>query len=105
MPFDSTPSSEAQQETRPDPFTLEALIAWLEKQPPETDYNWMSGNDCLLCRYLKANDIHFINYKRMQDMESDSGWRVASAVNGPTTYGAALSRARVLLAARSGRER
>lgn len=36
---------------KPDPFTLEALIAWLRTRDPAEIYDSISSSDCLLCRY------------------------------------------------------
>lgn len=47
MPFDPTPI-----ETKPDVFSLEGLIAWLEKQPATLTYDYTSPRKCLLSRYL-----------------------------------------------------
>jgi len=40
--------------TKADPFSLETLIAWLEKQPLEGKYYFFSTHNCLLARYFKA---------------------------------------------------
>lgn len=54
MPFDGKTFAPAPAETKPDVFSLDGLIAWLEKQPPETEYNFKDTRDCLLCRYFRA---------------------------------------------------
>lgn len=75
------------------PFTLDALIAWLEKQPAEKTYNIFDASRCLfgqfgccepdhnkINRMFGIKDIHYI------------GWSY------PNTFGAALERARNLRA-------
>ena len=100
MPFDA-----GHDPQRPDPFSLEGLIAWLETQPPETKYDWMSWSlrfpdgGCLLLRYGAAvgdaHDMHNWFYKNQL-------MHVASAL--PWTYGAALDRARAALAGQKQKE-
>ena len=42
-------------EVKADPFSLESLIAWLEKQPAEGVYCYIDSGRCLLSRYFSAN--------------------------------------------------
>lgn len=80
--------------TQPDPFSLESLIAWLEKQNPVTPYDW---NDCRLClvgRYLTAHGLGDFDYFRFENGEL----RIAVAAEEPRTFGAALKRARAIAA-------
>lgn len=37
-----------------DIFSLEGLIAWLEKQPARMEYCYLDNGDCLLGRYFTA---------------------------------------------------
>lgn len=39
-------------EVKADPFTLENLIVWLEKQPPEKTYAYNCNGHCLLAQYF-----------------------------------------------------
>lgn len=93
MPLDST----NWPQTKPDVFSLEGLIAWLETQPPLTRYNYADCNGhCLIGQYLTAHGYGWGNgyYGSFLTVED----RVAIADNTRQTFGAALSRARALLA-------
>ena len=83
--------------------SLESVIAWLEEQAPEYHYDFMSNTSCLLAQFLKAK-----GYKKV----SMGGWGKGVADNTPvhftfeencvaagypSTFGAALERARSLL--------
>lgn len=114
MPLDETNWSQTETETKPDVFSLESLIAWLETQPPEKTYDWMGNacnGGCLLDHYLFAfgYPMHLPfgppdeNYQRLATLNGTMLHRrmdyiVAQAT--PHTYGDALSRARALLASR-----
>lgn len=50
MPFDQADY----QVPKPDVYSLDGLIAWLEKQPPETEYEWGNCQKCLIGTYLAA---------------------------------------------------
>lgn len=54
MPFDG---NEKQYETKPDVFSLEGLIAWLETQPADGAYDYLDGSNCALCQYLRARGL------------------------------------------------
>jgi hypothetical protein len=79
------------------PLTLEALISWLEKFPPEKTYDYMSVRWCLAARYNHS-------IKRKYEV-STTPWRTVSfddkleyiALVNPPTFGAALARARGML--------
>ncbi|MBR0868900.1 hypothetical protein JQ633_00910 [Bradyrhizobium tropiciagri] len=89
-------------ETKADPFTLESLIAWLETQPSNTEYDWINCDACLCGQYVRAitgNDFPsgvtiyahmFADHVEYGDVASERPW----------TFGAALDRARKALAAR-----
>lgn len=38
-------------ETKADPFSLDSLIAWLEKQPRRREYQWFDCRDCVMHHY------------------------------------------------------
>jgi hypothetical protein len=84
--------------TKPAVMSLAGLIAWLEQQPPETEYNWWNTNGCLVCNYLRAvtgtkrPSGQFL-FEKVFETPSDYG-KVAG--DEPWTYGAALERARAL---------
>lgn len=94
------PAWEAPVKAKPHPVSLEGLITWLEKQNPDTRYNYTSNSDCLLSRYFRScgylrvrcylDGFHYslIFFKNIPEemnyVAGDYGW----------TYGAALDRAR-----------
>jgi hypothetical protein len=41
-------------EVKTDPFTLDSLIAWLEKQPADGTYCYDSNGCCILAQYFTA---------------------------------------------------
>lgn len=83
-------------------FSLQGLIAWLETQPPDKRYWYLSKKHCLLAQYFRAHGLHYQQpcpFSSMlglrerdvrDDMESVGAGR-------PWKFGAALSRARALL--------
>jgi len=100
MPFD-VGDFKLPVETKPDVFSLEGLVAWLENQNPETEYRYSDSCGCLMGAYLKANnsyvEIGGANPRfsfEVDYMEVLNPQRRLSYVG---TYGAALARARALL--------
>lgn len=104
MPFDG---KDFQQVTKPDVFSLEGLIAWLEKRPADGAYDWWSRSNCMLCQYLASHGLPAAypekedgskarrNYKKL----AYGQMRITGvAMYAPRTYGAALTRARALQA-------
>jgi len=78
-----------------DVFSLDSLIAWLEKQPAETAYDWYDIEGCLSCAYLRAQGVRdpsgdgllsrvFSNHEQYHAVGRPMPW----------TFGAALTRAR-----------
>lgn len=95
MFFDPT----CKPEVRADPFTLESLIAWLEKQSPHTRYNWHNcDGKCLIAVYGFAMGIDRLDAdcpgidKIFGEGENSKYAEVCGTL--PFTYGAALDRAR-----------
>jgi hypothetical protein len=85
-------------EVKADPFSLESLIAWLEKQPTNVAYDWDDcDGGCLIGLYGNAIGIGE-RWKQFHSnlFESD---RLYIASRAPHTFGAALDRARKVLAA------
>lgn len=82
------------------PFSLEALIAWLEKQPEGDKYNHRCAGHCLLAQYFAA--VGFTNVRlgwRLIASDQFAGRSVPEdfqlvAYTAPHTFGAALARAR-----------
>jgi hypothetical protein len=91
-----------QAETKADPFTLESLIAWLEKQPANSTYPFYNcRGECLFSQYLAH--CGFAKRPVDYDREGFRGWDILHndplrgiAETEPWTFGAALKRARAL---------
>lgn len=87
-----------------DPFSLESLISWLEKQPAGKTYAWYSVYGCLVCQFYQAHGIAApwgnlaTGYDRPFDRglgKTDAHLRYHAVGHPkPWTFGAALSRAR-----------
>lgn len=98
MPFDASPI-----ESKPDVFSLEGLIAWLEKQNPELAYCYFKTGGCLLYTYLADHRVPVRSVGG--DYWRDRDWKehpfpeafAKIAAKRPHTFGAALSRARTAL--------
>lgn len=95
--------------SRPDPFTLEALIAWLKTQRPDETYCYVSNGECLLARYFSARGYQGVSVTSHRiyfiggNAHIPDGWdSIALGFNGATgnhrTYSAALIRARLYAA-------
>jgi hypothetical protein len=89
-----------------DPFSLDSLIAWLEKQPGDDKYCFFSYGQCLFALYTVASggalpadsDNDYVIGTSSFSIWSANWpeWASDVAANGPFTFGAALSRARAL---------
>lgn len=104
MPFDGKNFTE----TKPDVFSLEGLIAWLEKQPARKRYCYHDNGGCLLHRYFAASGLPVawtgsLTWKDRAGGEHlipghfddiANGFDTDTGVFGAQTYGAALQRAR-----------
>lgn len=105
MFLDEKRQGEAQIATRPDPFKLGTLIAWLEQQPADKGYNFGCTGTCALARYFTAQGFgqikvarSFFKYGSPQvtlPMPDDFD---EIACSGEHTFGAALARAREVAA-------
>lgn len=84
-----------------DVFSLESLIAWLEKQPAGRAYNFSNcEGECLLGQYMAdiGEPWSLSNYERLAgrvDPSSRNG-RFPIGFAWPHTFGAALARARAV---------
>jgi hypothetical protein len=92
-------------QTKPDVFSLENLIAWLEKRPAHLDYDFYCSGQCLIGQWMRSIDpgvseppfsgsfVYIVDGKEidLEDRYSDL------AVSEPWTFGAALDRARKAL--------
>lgn len=92
------PKWEKQTETKVNPLSLNGLLAWLEKQPADAEYNWSSIHGCLVCNYLRA--VTGETHPAMRwDFGNVIGEHYATIASPrPWTNGAALDRARAALA-------
>lgn len=90
-------------EVKADPFSLESLIAWLEKQPADQHYDYCDGDNCLTAQYLTHCGFKevFLTVERLKNLGwyyIASGWHTRNGC-GERTFGAALERARKVLRA------
>lgn len=88
----------------PDPFSLDALIAWLEKQDAAREYDWYSCDNCMIAQYLRSVTDNFLSVGAttwidtkgraytLPDFFSDVGCEGFSR----STFGRALDRARAI---------
>lgn len=84
-----------QPATKADPYKLETLITWLEKQPAHRRYNFLNCDGaCLIDQYLGKNT----STRKYLEFCSATNWDRSIACPYPRTFGAALSRARALAA-------
>ena len=92
-----------------DKFSLDTLIAWLERQPVDGTYNYINSNQCLLAKYytemygepicVSSYGNHGYASGSARDFPSpDSFWKVAAHINAgfhkDWTFGGALRRAK-----------
>lgn len=89
-----------------DPFSLEALIAWLEMRPADEVYPFFDIYGCVMCQFRQAQGQATPWLTRgAYTGPFDRGLGEADTVNryhavagtAPFTFGAALSRARAIL--------
>jgi hypothetical protein len=84
-----------------DPFTFKSLIAWLEKQNPETVYCYTKPDQCLVAQYLKAHGVtdYCLDSYELDEKLPGLGAVALGHDRAPArTFGAALARARKALA-------
>lgn len=87
-----------------DLFTLESLIAWLEKQPVGQTYCYTSNDHCLLQQYYTHCGFKHVSVSRfgnwshssVEDMQESPAGFYRVAIMEPWTFGAALERARAV---------
>jgi len=75
---------------KPDVMSVEGLVAWLEVQDPHTKYNWENPFTCVFATYLKSVGREY----------HEHSFDVDIACKRPWIYGAALARARTVIAGR-----
>lgn len=100
-------------EVKSDPFSLDTLIAWLEKQPADTVYCYFDGGTCLLAQYFTAMGFEGVEMRprdfdhvgaygielprrfNMIAINRDFSYRSLTDAENEYTFGAALDRARM----------
>lgn len=100
------------QQTKADPFTVAALVAWLETKPATETYDYYDcGGACLYGQYMTHvgvpwKEARFATYadNRKGDIHEPFRMKVyfPIAVTYPHTFGAALERARASLSSPQG---
>lgn len=84
---------------KPDVFSLESLIAWLETRPADKEYCFMSNDGCMLAQYYLAIGFKKVDIGGMS-ITLDGHWQnmpddfADIPADWPRTYGGALARAR-----------
>lgn len=77
-----------------EPYSIEGLIAWLEKQPADTEYDWPDTHGCLACKYLEGIGRRELREGTLGSVfKNNWTYHQVCAVE-PWTFGAALKRAR-----------
>jgi hypothetical protein len=85
-------------EIKPDVFSLQGLIYWLEMQPANIAYDWDDIHGCLACKYLQAVkgwEVPAGETNLGSVFEDLDQYHDVCAVR-PWTFGAALERARAI---------
>lgn len=96
--WDSTPA------TKPaDPFTLPALIAWLETMPGDETYCYLDTGYCMFGQYFRAIGFERVTVLGSSVVLDGVAYPFSPAFkyippSMPHTFGAALTRARQALA-------
>lgn len=76
---------------KPNPISIDGLIAWLKQQDPKGSYNWYDSKECVMCRYMNV----VIGTERHHDLGAVfpnlEMYQVICAAR-PWTYGAVLNR-------------
>jgi len=93
---------------KPDVFSLESLIAWLEKQPARKSYDFFCPGECLLGQWTRSIDPaataadvdNNAYYYKVNGTVVDLRQHQDIAMTGNWSFGAALDRARKALGER-----
>lgn len=97
MPLDQ---ADYQIETKPDVFSLEGFVAWLEKQPKRKRYTYGDSSSCPNAQFHRATGAQYSAVNAIIDsllrLSTLAGQIEKIASVRPRTYGAVLSRARAL---------
>ena len=84
---------------QPTEFSMNGLIAWLEQQPPDKSYRYLSYDTCLAARFNESCGRNYevpnpFAFWRYHKFENKLEYSIAGIR--PYTYGAALERARII---------
>ncbi len=82
-------------------FSIHGLINWLERQDPETEYDYTLPATCLLTAYFKSHGVRpegAFDYGPVCSMTAPWAEISDNKVGVPNTYGAALARAKSIVA-------
>jgi len=92
-----------QTETKADPFKLDSLVAWLEKQPAEKPYCYLDHGQCLLGQYfahhgfcevaIYSNGV-LVHGKGREHVLYPQVFNSIALMSHPRTFGVALGHAR-----------
>lgn len=97
-----------EQQTKADPHSVASLIAWLERKPAKQIYCYTDTGGCLLAQYFTAQGFkdvdaggwahwsHMVDGNRVSMKAGPVFHQIAKA--GARTFGAALERARAVIA-------
>lgn len=88
-------------EIKADPFSFDNLVAWLEKQPSDKEYDWAAAGSCLLGQWCESNGLSgedlfnkSIELGNWTGVANNKFADVALGNLSECTFGAALERAR-----------
>lgn len=87
--------------TKADPLTLDALIAWLETKPATRRYCYSDRGHCLAAQYNASIGRKYRVTSLFRPVDNFDFKLEYIAVQVPSTFGAALARARAMLAEQS----
>lgn len=94
MPFDSSPNL-LPPPARIEDVTLDELIAWLETKNPAEQYNIGSPSRCLWGQFSAAHGLPIaVSADEMPGGGTFDSWGWRVAMDGRSTFGSALKRAR-----------
>ena len=89
------------------PMENKSFVEWLERQPPEKEFDYDNGNTCAICQYFQAVGIDFkvVQPAHWQDHQGTFhklpvGWNDAARANrcqARQTFGEAAKKARATL--------
>ncbi len=69
-----------------DPFSLASLIAWLEMQPVDGQYDYILSHDCVIAQWLRGAGVEHFNLSsgEVKALFGGKGQDIAWATSGPS---------------------